>query len=71
MNDGVPRWLNRLRLSVSALGSGHDPGVLGLSPASGSLLSLEPASPSALRSAHGLARSLALSLSLPLFLSHQ
>ena len=31
-------------VKVAAFGSGHDPGILGSSPASGSLLSWEPAS---------------------------
>ena len=31
-------------VKASAFGSGHDPGILGSSPASGSLLSIEPAS---------------------------
>jgi len=35
---------------VSAFASGHDPGVLGSSPVLGSLLSGEPASPSACHS---------------------
>jgi len=39
----APEWLSR---QASAFGSGHDPGVLRLSPASGSLLSGKPASPS-------------------------
>ena len=37
----VSQWVK-----ASAFGSGHDPRVLGLSPASGSLLSREPASSS-------------------------
>ena len=41
---GSPGWLSRL--SASIFSSGHDPGVLGLSPALDSLLSGEPASPS-------------------------
>ena len=36
---------------MSAFGLGSDPGFLGLSPASGSLLNKEPASPSAYVSA--------------------
>jgi len=48
---GAPGWLH---LRTSAFRSGHDPRVLGSSPASGSLLSGEPsgepASPSACRS---------------------
>ena len=44
---------------LSALGSGHDSGVLGSNPASGSLLSGESASPSAPSLAH--AHSLSLS----------
>ena len=38
--------------SVSALGSGCDPGVLGLSPMSGSLLSGDSVSPSSLPGKH-------------------
>jgi len=40
---GAPGWLSHL---ASAFGSGHDPRVLGWSPASGFLLCREPASPS-------------------------
>ena len=40
---GMPGWLSG---GASAFGSGRDSGVLGLSPASGSLLSGEPVSPS-------------------------
>ena len=40
---GAPGWLSH---KASAFGSGHDPSVLGLRPASGSLLSGKPASPS-------------------------
>ena len=54
---------------VSAFGSGHDPGVLGLSPASGSLLSAESASPSASAIPLIYALWLALSFSLSLSLS--
>ena len=42
---GAPGWLNQLG---TALGSGHDPRVLGWSSMSGSLLQGEPASPSPL-----------------------
>ena len=48
---------------ASTLCSGHDPGVLGLSPASGSLLSEASASPSPSASAPSPAPALALSLS--------
>ena len=48
---------------VMILGSWHDPGVLGWSPAQGSLLSRESASPSASVAlpAHALAGALSLS----------
>ena len=51
---------------VSAFGSGHDPGVLGSSPASGSLLDEELAflSPSPSEPSPPLMLSLSLSLSL-------
>lgn len=39
--QGAPAWLSRL----FAFGSGHDPGALGSSPASSSLLMGEPAFP--------------------------
>ena len=50
---GAPVWLSHLR---SAFRSGHDPRVLGLSPASGFLLSRESASPAAIPSARALSQ---------------
>ena len=41
--DGRGAWVAQW-VKASAFGSGRDPGVLGSSPASGSLLSEEPAS---------------------------
>ena len=50
MHDLLKKLVGCLGGSVgwaAAFGSGHDPSVLGWSPASGSLLGREPASPSA------------------------
>nr|XP_035925429.1 RNA 3'-terminal phosphate cyclase isoform X4 [Halichoerus grypus]XP_035925430.1 RNA 3'-terminal phosphate cyclase isoform X4 [Halichoerus grypus] len=61
----VSSWGSWVAQSLSAFGSGHDPRVLGSSPASGSLLHGKPASPSPTPSA------CVPSLALSLFLSNK